>query len=48
VVSVIALCEPIVALTLAWLFVGQALTAVQIVGAVVLLTGATIVQLASR
>jgi drug/metabolite transporter (DMT)-like permease len=48
VVSVIALCEPIVALTLAWLFVGQALTLVQIVGAVVLLTGATIVQLASR
>jgi drug/metabolite transporter (DMT)-like permease len=48
VVSVIALCEPIVALVLAWLFVGQALTPVQIVGAVVLLTGATVVQLASR
>lgn len=48
VVSVIALCEPIVALTLAWLFVGQALTLVQIIGAIVLLTGATIVQLASR
>jgi drug/metabolite transporter (DMT)-like permease len=48
VVSVIALCEPIVALALAWLFLGQALTAVQVVGAVVLLTGATVVQLASR
>jgi drug/metabolite transporter (DMT)-like permease len=48
VASVIALCEPLVALVMAWLFVGQALTAVQIVGAVVLLTGATVVQLASR
>jgi drug/metabolite transporter (DMT)-like permease len=48
VVSVIALCEPIVALTLAWLFLGQTLTAVQIIGAIVLLTGATTVQLASR
>jgi drug/metabolite transporter (DMT)-like permease len=48
VVSVIALCEPIVAITLAWLVLGQALTAVQVVGAGVLLVGATIVQLASR
>lgn len=48
VVSVIALCEPIVAITLAWLVLGQALTVVQVVGAGVLLVGATIVQLASR
>lgn len=48
VVSVIALCEPIVAITLAWLVLGQALTLVQVVGAGVLLVGATIVQLASR
>jgi drug/metabolite transporter (DMT)-like permease len=48
VVSVIALCEPIVAITLAWLVLGQALTLVQVVGAVVLLAGATVVQLASR
>lgn len=48
VVSVIALCEPIVATTLAWLVLGQALTLVQVVGAVVLLAGATVVQLASR
>ena len=48
VVSVIALCEPIVAITLAWLFLGQALTLVQVIGAAVLLAGATVVQLASR
>jgi len=48
VVSVIALCEPIVATSLAWLVLGQALTFVQVVGAVVLLAGATVVQLASR
>ncbi len=48
VVSVIALCEPIVAITLAWLVLGQALTLIQVVGAGVLLVGATIVQLASR
>jgi drug/metabolite transporter (DMT)-like permease len=48
VLSVIALCEPIVATTLAWLMLGQALTVVQIVGAAVLLAGATVVQLASR
>jgi drug/metabolite transporter (DMT)-like permease len=48
VVSVIAVCEPIVATTLAWLVLGQALTVVQVLGAVVLLAGATVVQLASR
>jgi drug/metabolite transporter (DMT)-like permease len=48
VVSVIALCEPIVAITLAWLVLGQALTLMQVLGAGVLLVGATIVQLASR
>lgn len=48
VVSVIALCEPIVAITLAWLVLGQALALVQVLGAGVLLVGATIVQLASR
>jgi drug/metabolite transporter (DMT)-like permease len=48
VVSVIALCEPIVATVLAWLLLGQALTFAQVVGAVVLLAGATVVQLASR
>jgi drug/metabolite transporter (DMT)-like permease len=47
VVSVVALCEPIVAITLAWLLLGQALSPVQIVGAAVLLAGATVVQLSS-
>lgn len=46
VVSVLAVCEPVVATSLAWLLLGQALTAVQLVGAAVLLTGATLVQLA--
>jgi len=48
VVSVLAVCEPIVATTLAWLMLGQALTVGQLAGAVVLLAGATVVQLASR
>jgi len=48
VVSVIAVCEPIVATALAWVALGQALSIVQVVGAVVLLAGATVVQLASR
>ena len=48
VVSVVALCEPIVATVVAWLMLGQTLTAVQVLGAVVLLAGATVVQLASR
>jgi drug/metabolite transporter (DMT)-like permease len=48
VVSVLALCEPIVATALAWLLLGQALTLVQVIGAAVLLAGATVVQLASR
>jgi drug/metabolite transporter (DMT)-like permease len=48
VVSVLALLEPVVATTIAWLVLGQALTAVQLAGAAVLLSGATVVQLASR
>jgi drug/metabolite transporter (DMT)-like permease len=48
VLSVIALCEPIVATSLAWLVLGQALTVLQVLGAAVLLAGATVVQLASR
>lgn len=48
VVSVLAVCEPIVATALAWLALGQALTLAQVVGAIVLLSGATVVQLASR
>lgn len=48
VASVLALLEPVVATTLAWLMLGQALTAAQLVGAVVLLSGATVVQLAAR
>jgi drug/metabolite transporter (DMT)-like permease len=48
VVSVLALIEPVVATGLAWLLLGQALTAVQLAGAVVLLSGATLVKLAAR
>ena len=48
VVSVLAVIEPIVATVLAWLMLGQALTVAQVIGAVVLLSGATVVQLASR
>ncbi len=48
VVSVLAVLEPVVATALAWLLLGQALNAVQVTGAVVLLAGATVVQLASR
>jgi drug/metabolite transporter (DMT)-like permease len=48
VVSVLGLLEPVVAMTLAWLMLGQSLTAVQLVGAGVLLCGATVVQQAAR
>jgi len=48
VVSVLAVCEPIVATVLAWLMLGQTLSVVQVIGAVILLAGATVVQLASR
>lgn len=48
VVSVLALVEPIVATALAWLVLGQSLALVQVLGAVVLLGGATVVQLAAR
>ncbi|WP_308282639.1 EamA family transporter [Pseudonocardia nigra] len=48
VVSVLALCEPIVAAALAWLALSQSLTVAQLAGAAVLLAGATVVQLAAR
>lgn len=48
VISVLAVVEPIVATVIAWLMLNQRLTAVQVIGAVVLLAGATVVQLASR
>ncbi|RZS34757.1 threonine/homoserine efflux transporter RhtA [Herbihabitans rhizosphaerae] len=47
VASVLALLEPIVAITLAWALLGQSLTVAQIVGALVLLAGATLVQRAA-
>jgi len=47
VTSVLALVEPIVATAAAWALLGQALTMVQVLGAVVLLAGATLVQLSS-
>jgi drug/metabolite transporter (DMT)-like permease len=48
VASVLAVVEPITATLLAWLMLGQTLTVVQTIGAVVMLAGATVVQLASR
>jgi drug/metabolite transporter (DMT)-like permease len=48
VVSVLALSEPVVAITIAWVFLGQALTPVQFIGAAVLLGGATLVQISAR
>lgn len=48
VLSVLALVEPIFATVLAWLVLGQALSPAQVVGAAVLLAGATVVQIASR
>jgi drug/metabolite transporter (DMT)-like permease len=45
--SVLGLVEPLVATLAAWLILGQVLNVVQIVGAVVLLAGAAIVQVAS-
>lgn len=47
VASVLALAEPLVATAAAWALLGEALTALQLVGAVVLLAGATLVQRAS-
>jgi EamA-like transporter family protein len=44
--SVLALVEPLVAAVLAWLLLGQALGLTQLAGAVILLTGAVLVQLA--
>ncbi|TVT61835.1 EamA family transporter [Amycolatopsis rhizosphaerae] len=46
--SVLALVEPLVAAVLAWLLLGQALGGAQLAGAVILLAGATLVQLASK
>jgi len=46
VVSVLALCEPVVATALAWLLLDQTLATVQLAGAAVLLGGAALVQLA--
>ena len=45
VVSVLAVVEPVVAMATAWAFLGQSLTAVQVLGAAVLLGGATLVRL---
>jgi drug/metabolite transporter (DMT)-like permease len=44
--GVLALVEPLVAAVLAWLLLGQALGLTQLAGAVILLTGAVLVQLA--
>lgn len=43
--SVLAVVEPLVAASLAWLLLGQSLGATQIVGVVIMLLGATLVQL---
>ncbi|MEC3914698.1 EamA family transporter [Nocardia sp. CDC160] len=43
--ATLALVEPLVAALLAWAFLGQALAPLQIVGAVIILIGATLVQL---
>jgi drug/metabolite transporter (DMT)-like permease len=48
VASVLALTEPVISIVLAWLLLGEALTAVQLAGAAVLLSGAVVVQLTSR
>jgi drug/metabolite transporter (DMT)-like permease len=48
VVSVLSLCEPVVATAVAWAFLGQSLTAIQVLGAAVLLGGATLVQVTSN
>lgn len=47
VASVLALCEPLVATSLAWVMLGESLAILQLVGAAVLLAGATMVQLNS-
>lgn len=47
VASVLALLEPIVAAAAAWIFIDEALTGWQVLGACVLLSGATLVQLNS-
>lgn len=45
--SVIGLLEPVVAAALAWWLLAEALSAVQVLGAVVLLAGAAVVQVAT-
>jgi len=47
VVSVVGLTEPAVATGVAWAFLGQSLSVVQVTGAVVMLSGAALVQRAS-
>jgi drug/metabolite transporter (DMT)-like permease len=44
--SVIGLLEPLVATVIAWLLLGQALDGIQILGAIAVLTGAVLVQIA--
>jgi drug/metabolite transporter (DMT)-like permease len=48
VVSVLSLVEPLMSIALAWALLGQALAPVQVIGGVVLLTGAVLVQVSSR
>jgi drug/metabolite transporter (DMT)-like permease len=48
VVSVLSLLEPVMATGLAWAVLGQSLSPVQVAGGAILLTGAVIVQMASR
>ncbi|HEX3648366.1 MAG TPA: EamA family transporter [Pseudonocardiaceae bacterium] len=48
VVSVLSLIEPVTATALAWALLGQALSVIQVIGGVVLLSGALVVQLTSR
>jgi drug/metabolite transporter (DMT)-like permease len=47
VMSVLALAEPVISIGLAWLLLGQALSVPQLLGGVLILTGATVVQLAN-
>jgi drug/metabolite transporter (DMT)-like permease len=47
VVSVLALAEPVVSIVLAWVLLGQALSGPQLAGGVLILAGATVVQLAN-
>jgi drug/metabolite transporter (DMT)-like permease len=44
IVGVVAMCEPVLAATVAWLWLGQALGPVQVVGGVLVLLGVALVQ----